>query len=234
MQLTLPLVAGVLAFVDSAAAHYRWTSLIIDGEVTGEYQYVRSNTNMNSPVTDVMSNDIRCNTGGLESGADTEVATVQAGSTVGFKVDSTLGHPGPVAVYLSASDGDVKAYDGSGAWFKISESGAEITPDAITFPSMDATEYSFEIPAATRKISPPVRPRFAELTETQHPESIFFGSSTLDCMAPAKRVARNSTSPALRSRSRVPEVESQGPLPRFQEHMLRMTLVFCLASTGLL
>ncbi|KAK2810363.1 hypothetical protein FQN50_003094 [Emmonsiellopsis sp. PD_5] len=149
MQLTLPLVAGVLAFVDSAAAHYRWTSLIIDGEVTGEYQYVRSNTNMNSPVTDVMSNDIRCNTGGLESGADTEVATVQAGSTVGFKVDSTLGHPGPVAVYLSASDGDVKAYDGSGAWFKISESGAEITPEAITFPSMDATEYTFEIPAAT-------------------------------------------------------------------------------------
>ena len=44
----------------------------------------RQNTNINSPVTDVMSTDIVCNEGGLESGPDTEVATVQAGSTVGI------------------------------------------------------------------------------------------------------------------------------------------------------
>ncbi|KAK2766163.1 hypothetical protein FQN54_007679 [Arachnomyces sp. PD_36] len=148
MQLTLPIVAGVLAFANSAAAHYRFTSLIVDGETTKEYQYVRKNTNMNSPVTDVSSPDIICNEGGLDSGANTEVATVKAGSTVGF-ASEPLGHPGPLTVYLSQASGDVKSYDGSGDWFKISELGAEITAEAITWPADGLTEYTFEIPAAT-------------------------------------------------------------------------------------
>jgi hypothetical protein len=40
------------------------------------------NTNYNSPVTDVTSTDLRCNTGGLASAVNTSTATVAAGSTV--------------------------------------------------------------------------------------------------------------------------------------------------------
>lgn len=125
-------------------------------------------------MTDVTSTDILCNAGGLDSGADTEVATVQAGSTVscpfssschsaswlkrsvvclqvGFALDQGIIHPGPVLVYMSAAGDDVTTYDGSGPWFKISELGAEITEDAIEWPADDITKYTFEIPDSTRK-----------------------------------------------------------------------------------
>lgn len=76
-------VPAVLTLLcQTALCHYRFTSLIVDSEVTAEYEYVRKNTNMNSPVTDLSSTDIRCNTGGLESGATTKTHTVAAGSTV--------------------------------------------------------------------------------------------------------------------------------------------------------
>ena len=49
-----------------------------------QYQYIRPNTNYNSPVTDLSSTDLRCNVGGL-TGSGTATATVQAGSTHTFK-----------------------------------------------------------------------------------------------------------------------------------------------------
>ena len=58
----------------------RFTSLILNGAVTTEYQYVRQNTNYNSPVF-TGSDDLRCNTGGA-SGTNTQTATVAAGATV--------------------------------------------------------------------------------------------------------------------------------------------------------
>lgn len=65
-------------------------------------------------------------------------------------MDTGLGHPGPLLVYMSAATGDIKSYDGSGPWFKIDQLGANITSDAINWPADDLTEYTFEIPEATR------------------------------------------------------------------------------------
>ncbi|CAE7148191.1 unnamed protein product, partial [Rhizoctonia solani] len=86
MRSVLALLA--LALLPSALGHYRFYKYIdASGSVTGEYVYVRANTNTNSPVTDVTSADLRCNVGGLASGSSTSTATVAAGATVGFQAD---------------------------------------------------------------------------------------------------------------------------------------------------
>jgi len=149
MKLVLPLFFGAIALMDSTAAHYRFTSLIVNGTTTSEYYYVRKNTNFNSPVTDVTSTDLRCNVGGLASGATTNTATVVAGDTVGFALDKAIFHPGPMNVYLGPVTGDINTYDGSGKWFKINDLGATITKTAITWAASNIDEYKFKIPAAT-------------------------------------------------------------------------------------
>lgn len=143
--LRLPFIVSILTFPD------RWTSLIVNGAATSPYQYVRQNTNANSPVTSVSSNDIRCNAGGLASGASTGTASVAAGATVGFALDQAIFHPGPITVYLSKAPSTAASYDGSGAWFKIAEVGATISTSAITWPASDISQYTFKIPSSTRK-----------------------------------------------------------------------------------
>ena len=86
---------SLLALANTAFAHYRWTKLIANGAATGEYQHVRLNTNYNSPVTDVTSNDIRCNTGTQPNAAKTSTYSVAAGSTIGLGLDHLFG-TGPV------------------------------------------------------------------------------------------------------------------------------------------
>jgi hypothetical protein len=53
---------------------------------------VRLNTNYNSPVTDVTSNDIRCNTGTQANAAKTSTYKVAAGSTIGLGLDQPIYH----------------------------------------------------------------------------------------------------------------------------------------------
>ncbi len=50
-------------------------------------------------VTDVTSSAIRCYEADDTSAGLAEVATVTAGSTVGFKADNTMGHPGVSALF---------------------------------------------------------------------------------------------------------------------------------------
>jgi len=127
----------------------RFTALIVDGQTTKEFEYVREYTSRNSPVSNVMSMDMRCNTGGLTTGPKTKVAEVRAGAEMGFFSDR-IGHPGPLAIYMSKAPGDVKSYDGSGAWFKIMELGAVINGDKVSWPSDGLTKTMFKIPATTR------------------------------------------------------------------------------------
>ncbi|KAG5649621.1 hypothetical protein H0H81_002800 [Sphagnurus paluster] len=70
--------------------------LIVNGTVTADWQYVRMTENhwSNGPVTDVKSSAIRCYELDSTSATSAGIATVVAGSTVGFKVDNTMGHPG--------------------------------------------------------------------------------------------------------------------------------------------
>jgi hypothetical protein len=71
----------------------------------------------NSPVQDVTSEDITCN---VTPGAATETVSVAPGSTIGFKLDNTLYHQGPAAIYLGKAPGSAASWDGSGAnWFKV-------------------------------------------------------------------------------------------------------------------
>ena len=83
---------SLLAFANTAFAHYRWTKLVANGASTADYQYVRLNTNYNSPVTDVTSNDIRCNTGTQPNAAKTSTLSVAAGSTIGLGLDQAIYH----------------------------------------------------------------------------------------------------------------------------------------------
>lgn len=124
--------AGVAAFAATAAAHYNFEALIHNDQVTEPYQYVRQTTNSNSPITDVTSEDFICNQGGLDADimAKTKTQEVAPGDSVGFTINSNLGHPGPLSVYMSkAPEGtDAAAYKGAGDWFKV----YELTTSSIT------------------------------------------------------------------------------------------------------
>lgn len=138
----------------------------------------RENTSGNSPVTDLASNDLRCNTGknihlpGVESclpalqlatdlkpstitgatGSGVETTSVAAGSTVSFTLDIAVYHQGPVMWYLGKvpSGQTADSWDGSGTnWFKI----AEVGPDFSTGTGGAATW-----PLARKKSPPPSLP----------------------------------------------------------------------------
>ncbi|KAL0261156.1 hypothetical protein SLS55_004852 [Diplodia seriata] len=152
MQFSLATIAAVAAMVPSISAHYCFNKLIVDGAVvdTEPYQYVRQNTNSNSPVTDVSSNALRCNVGGLDSGSTTKTKEVAPGAEVGFALDSTIGHPGPLQVYMSKADTTAASYDGSGDWFKVYEMGpGEITDEGLQWLSNGISNFTFPLPEET-------------------------------------------------------------------------------------
>ncbi|KAL0944502.1 glycosyl hydrolase family 61 protein [Colletotrichum truncatum] len=113
----------VAATLPSCLAHYNHEALIINGIVTPPYEYVRRSTNGWSPVANVTSLDMVCNEGGLnpDTMAKTKTAKVAPGDLVGFTVNIEIGHPGPLAVYMSKAPNGVQAkdYKGDGDWFKV-------------------------------------------------------------------------------------------------------------------
>ncbi|KAE8130702.1 glycosyl hydrolase family 61-domain-containing protein [Aspergillus pseudotamarii] len=176
MKATLALLIAVLGVSHTGLGHYVWSALILDGERTADYKYVRKDQrppgDENVPVTDIESSDIRCNYGGTSTGTSVDIANVTAGSTVWEH--ENIYHPGPIMVYMSKADGNVKSYDGSRDWFKIAELGGEpecpeanvagltsqflfdpylrITKrhsHAIKWPALGKTEFHFTIPSKT-------------------------------------------------------------------------------------
>lgn len=137
--------AAALALAPGALAHYRWTHLVVDGKATADYQYVRQNTNYNSPVTDVTSNDIRCNTGAQASAANTQTLSVAAGSTIGLGLDQAIYHQSVSALYLSKVT-KANTADGSGPWFKVAEVDPTFSSGAINFPSEGMTQLTYTLP----------------------------------------------------------------------------------------
>ncbi|KAL2857296.1 glycosyl hydrolase family 61-domain-containing protein [Aspergillus pseudoustus] len=121
MRWIAPSLVASLALVPSVTAHWNLAALIVDGEVTEDYQYVRRTKNSNSPIKDVTSTDMICNNGGIDDDvlAETETYEVAAGAQVGFQVRDTWGHPGIQQVYLSKAPDTAKGYKGDGDWFKI-------------------------------------------------------------------------------------------------------------------
>jgi len=126
----------------AVSAHYIWTTLIAGSTTTSAA--VRMPVN-NSPVTSVTSNDVRCN---VSPGAASQTVTVSAGSTIGFKLDNTLYHQGPAAIYLGKAPGSVASWDGSGSnWFKIAEWGATFNP--FSFTDLNQSQLTTTIPSST-------------------------------------------------------------------------------------
>jgi hypothetical protein len=71
---TFSSLAVALLAVSPVAAHYRFNQI----NKNGVFKYIRENTSNNSPVTDLASNDLRCNTGAKGDG--TQTLAVKAGS----------------------------------------------------------------------------------------------------------------------------------------------------------
>lgn len=146
MKITATLV--VLATI--AVAHYNYPSMILNGDVTAQWQYVRQWTDYESynPVTDVTLVDIRCNVNG-SANFSPDILTVPAGSVLGFDVfPSTTGvyHPGPLLAYMGKVPSGYTAanWDGSGvAWFKIFEQGPVFTPGAMNWPELGMFHAAF-------------------------------------------------------------------------------------------
>lgn len=96
--------------------------LTANGVKGAAYQNIRQNTNYNSPVTDLTSNDLRCNVGG-ETGGSTSTVSVAAGSSLTFTADVAVYHQGPVSFYMTKAATTAAASDGSTPWFKIKDIG---------------------------------------------------------------------------------------------------------------
>lgn len=131
----------------SASAHYTFPALIVNGQSTGLWQYVRKTTNFqsNGPVTDVNSNQIRCYE--LSPGTPSQTYEVKAGDTIGFTAASSISHPGPLAFYLAKAPGSVSSFDGSGkVWFKIYEQGATISSGGMGWASNGKSAVTVKLP----------------------------------------------------------------------------------------
>lgn len=123
------------------SGHYIWTTLIAGS--TNSTAAVRQPLT-NSPVTDVTSNDIRCNVNPTPA---TQTVSVAAGSTIGFILDNTIYHLGPAAIYLGKAPSTAASWDGSGAnWFKIAEWGASFNP--FTFTDYQLGQLTTKIPSS--------------------------------------------------------------------------------------
>jgi hypothetical protein len=101
-------------------------------------------------MNDVLDPELRCNKGSFANAGKTKTLPVKAGDTVGFNVNSILGHPGPLFVYMSKSTvANVSAYEGEGEWFKIYENGVKTFAtynSAMTWANFDWKQFEFKIP----------------------------------------------------------------------------------------
>lgn len=134
-----------LALATAVHAHYNFPSIISGSTTTPAWQYVRQWTGYYTfnPVTNVASNDIRCNVNGSTAFAP-QILSLAAGSTVGFSANPDIYHPGPLLVYMAKVPAGQTAanFDGSGdVWFKIYEEGPIFGGQALKWPT-DSTSSS--------------------------------------------------------------------------------------------
>jgi hypothetical protein len=128
---TFAFLAAVSALTSQVSAHYIFQQITYGGTKYPVYQYIRKNTNYNSPITDVTSNDLRCNEGGAPGTAAGGTLSVTAGSSFTITADTPVYHNGPIAMYMAKAPTTADAFDGSGqVWFKIWQQG----PSGNTWP----------------------------------------------------------------------------------------------------
>jgi hypothetical protein len=91
-------LAALSLIVSEVSAHYIFQQLSIGSTKYPVFKYIRQNSNYNSPVTDLTSNDLRCNVGA--SGASTDTVAVKAGDQFTFTLDTPVYHQGPISMYV--------------------------------------------------------------------------------------------------------------------------------------
>ncbi|SPO05362.1 related to cellulose binding protein CEL1 [Cephalotrichum gorgonifer] len=153
MRWIIPPVVAFTALLSPVLGHWNFESLIVNGQDTGPYEYVRRTKNSNGPVLDVTSKDMICNVGGIDDDvmSTTETHTVRPGDQVGFRIRDVWGHPGIQQVYMSKAPGTAKSYKGDGDWFKVySLTTSNLTADPIWWaPFVDnvgITTFTFTLP----------------------------------------------------------------------------------------
>ncbi|KAL5351983.1 hypothetical protein V496_04621 [Pseudogymnoascus sp. VKM F-4515 (FW-2607)] len=138
-------VLAVALLARQASAHYIFQYLTYGGTKFAQYEYIRKNTNYNSPVTDLASNDLRCNVGGSVGAGST--LSVTAGSSITFTADVAVYHQGPVSFYMAKASSTADSFDGAGnVWFKIKDIGPTFSNGAATWNL--GLSYSVTIPAS--------------------------------------------------------------------------------------
>ncbi|KAF2015817.1 carbohydrate-binding module family 1 protein [Aaosphaeria arxii CBS 175.79] len=120
-------LAGIVTLAPRVLGHATWQQLWVNVNLTIQYGGVCARLpNNNNPITDVTSNDIRCN---ANQGFASSKCSVAAGGTVTIEMhqhntrgctEEAIGgaHYGPVLVYLSKV-ADASTADGSTPFFKI-------------------------------------------------------------------------------------------------------------------
>ncbi|KAK4209803.1 glycosyl hydrolase family 61-domain-containing protein [Rhypophila decipiens] len=118
---TSALLGALLA--SGAEAHYRFSKFLHNGKLSGDWEYVRENSNGIMPTKQFItpSDDFRCNSGSFNNAGRTKVAKVMPGDEIGFQLwyYATMQHPGPLTIHMSKAPGDVRQYRGDGDWFKV-------------------------------------------------------------------------------------------------------------------
>ncbi|KAF6827830.1 fungal cellulose binding domain-containing protein [Colletotrichum musicola] len=138
----LTLAAALSVVVSSVHGHYIFQQLTVGSQKFGVFEHIRKNSNFNSPVTDLASNDLRCNEGG-GSGAQTTVTQVRPGDAFSFTLDTAVYHQGPISLFLSKAPSHVQDYDGAGKWAKIKDFGPTFSNSQATWPMRQTYEHKF-------------------------------------------------------------------------------------------
>ncbi|KAF2470677.1 uncharacterized protein BDR25DRAFT_369117 [Lindgomyces ingoldianus] len=165
MKIIIVLLITLSTF-QNAIAHYVLSRFIANETIFPEWKYVRRVTpNTTTPLAehtyphyDISSPNIRCGRGAGTSGPGSEIATVVAGSVVGFRLDLwnapyVMFHDGPLLAYMSKSpeqtrDG-LKEYDGGGEWFKIAQRGPYNKTRWFAEYNKRFSEFNFTVPPTT-------------------------------------------------------------------------------------
>jgi hypothetical protein len=107
MKLPTLITALTLGAADVVSGHYIFQQFGVASKKFAVYEHIRKNSNYNSPVTSLSSNDLRCNVGG-GSGAGTTVLNVVAGESFTFYSDTAVYHQGPISLYVCPVPGEVQ------------------------------------------------------------------------------------------------------------------------------
>ncbi|KAH8822571.1 glycosyl hydrolase family 61-domain-containing protein [Flagelloscypha sp. PMI_526] len=142
-----------LAFLFTAAgvnAHYAFPWLWYNSTLSTDWQYIRMTANhySSAPVTDPTQDAIRCYEDSTVVDANVGVVTVAAGSTLGFKANNNMGHPGYFSAYMTkASPANSDAAGKGSTWFKIWEwSPSYSASTGLVFDSENIVQFNFTIP----------------------------------------------------------------------------------------